>query len=180
MVAIHVVAEEIVEVRLGPLASKHIQVAVPLRGQENNKMWDVNQEARTGESKCRPGAERTHGVEEHAVSDAGLHVLGAGVARVFPQEAPRPGLAVVGVQAAELGLRRPAVLHTAVAREDAAAKRVDHVLLRVHAHLAKTHRDTRYRAVAQYVLYRLHKAGRPFIAVALIHFIDFFCFASNI
>lgn len=58
-------------------------------------MWDLHRELK---------AERTHGVEEHAVSDAGLHVLGACVARVFPQEAPGRGLAVVGVQAAELGL----------------------------------------------------------------------------
>jgi len=79
----------------------------------------------------------THGVEEHAVPDAGLDVLRPGVARVLPQEAPRGGLAAVGVQAAELGLRCAAVLHAAVARQDAPAERVDHVLLRVHAHLAK-------------------------------------------
>lgn len=72
---------------------------------------------------------QTHSVEEHAVSDARLNVLWAGVAGVFPQEAPRPRLAVEGVQAAELWLRRAAVLHAAVTREDATAKRVDHVLL---------------------------------------------------
>lgn len=45
-----------------------------------------------------------HGVEEHAVANAGLDVFRPGIARVFPQEAPRPGLAVVGVEAAELRL----------------------------------------------------------------------------
>lgn len=77
----------------------------------------------------------THSVEEHTVSNAGLDVLWPGVTRVFPQQAPRSGLAVVGVQAAELRLRRPTVLHAAVTRQDATAKRVDHVLLWVHAHL---------------------------------------------
>lgn len=33
VVAIHVVAEEIIEVRLGPLTSKDVQVAVPLLGE---------------------------------------------------------------------------------------------------------------------------------------------------
>lgn len=67
--------------------------------------------------------------------DTGLNILWASVARVLPQEAPRPQLAVVGVQAAELRLRRPAVIHASITRQDPTAKRVDHVLLRVHAHL---------------------------------------------
>lgn len=67
--------------------------------------------------------------------DTGLNILWASVARVLPQEAPRPQLAVVGVQAAELRLRRPAVIHASITRQDPTPKRVDHVLLRVHAHL---------------------------------------------
>lgn len=74
-------------------------------------------------------------MEEHAVSNAGLDVLWPRVTRVFPQETPRSRLAVVSVKTAELGLRRPAVFHAAVARQDATAERVDHVLLRIHAHL---------------------------------------------
>lgn len=74
-------------------------------------------------------------MEEHAVPDTGLNILWASVARVLPQEAPRPQLAVVGVQAAELRFRRPAVIHASITRQDPTAKRVDHVLLRVHAHL---------------------------------------------
>lgn len=77
----------------------------------------------------------THSVEEHAVPDAGLDILRSGVTRVFPQEAPCSGLASVRVQAAELRFWRPAVLHATVTRQDTTAKRVDHVLLRVHAHL---------------------------------------------
>ena len=88
-------------------------------------------------------------MEQHAVSDAGLDVLWPGVTRVFPQEAPRPGLAVVGVQAAELRLRRPAVLHAAVTCQDATAERVDHVLLRVHAHLQEERGTTRTRGLKQ-------------------------------
>lgn len=77
----------------------------------------------------------THRVEKHAVSDPGLDVLWPSVTRVFPQEAPRSRLAVVGIQAAELWLRRPTVLHAAITCQDATSERVDHVLLRVHAHL---------------------------------------------
>ncbi len=79
--------------------------------------------------------DRTHSMEEHAVSDAGLDILWPSVTRVFPQKAPSAGLAVVGVQTAELRLWRPTVFYTAVTCQDATAKSVDHVLLRVHAHL---------------------------------------------
>lgn len=80
-------------------------------------------------------ADWTHTVEEHAVSNAGLNVLWPGIARVFPQDAPCSGLAVVGIQAAELRFWRPTVLHAAVTCQDATSKSVDHVLFRVHAHL---------------------------------------------
>lgn len=86
-------------------------------------------------------------MEEHAVADAGLDVFRPGVTRVFPQEAPRSGLAVVGVQAAELRLGRPAVLHSAVTRQDPTAERVDHVLLRVHAHLEEEDKRRRKQEV---------------------------------
>lgn len=71
----------------------------------------------------------TYSVEEHAMADARLHILRPGVARVLAQESPRACLTVVSVQPTELWLRRPTVFHTGVARQDAAAKRVDHVLL---------------------------------------------------
>ena len=79
----------------------------------------------------------THRVEQHAVSDAGLHVLWPSIAGILPQQPPGGGLAVVGVQAAELRVRGAAVLHAPVTGEDPPAERVDHVLLRVHAHLGQ-------------------------------------------
>ena len=90
-------------------------------------------------------ANRTHSVEEHAVSNARLDIFRPGVTRVFPQEAPRSGLAVVGIQTAELRLWCPTVLHAAVTCQDAPAKSVDHVLLWVHAHLQEEERTKRTR-----------------------------------
>lgn len=132
VVTVHVVAEEIIEVRLRALAPKHVQIAVSLLEEKMEVRYWSHEEIRELELQR---ADWTHSVEQHAVSDAGLDILRPGVTRVFPQEAPRSGLAVVRVQAAELRLRRPTVLHAAVARQDATAECVDHVLLWVHAHL---------------------------------------------
>lgn len=50
--------------------------------------------------QCR----QTNRVKEHAVPDAGLHILRAGVTGVIPQKAPGTCLALVGIQAAKLRL----------------------------------------------------------------------------
>lgn len=76
-------------------------------------------------------------MKEHAVADAGLHILGTSVARVVPQKAPGTCLALIGVQATKLWLGSASIINTAVTRQDPTAKRVDHMLLRVHAHLRK-------------------------------------------
>ena len=96
-------------------------------------------------NKPKRRANKTHSVEEHAVSNARLDIFRPGIARVFPQEAPRSGLAVVGIQATELRLWCSTVLHAAVTCQDAPAKSVDHVLLWVHAHLQEEERTKRTR-----------------------------------
>lgn len=145
VVAVHIVAEEIIEVRLWPLTPEHVETAVSLFREDGDikkrsydEHWDLIKFIRGLSSQQQ---KQTHSVEEHAVSDAGLDVFWPGVTRVFPQEAPRSCLAVISVEATELGLWRPAVLHTAITRQDSTTKRVDHVLLRVHAHLQEEQRD---------------------------------------
>lgn len=164
MVSIHIVAEEIIEVCLWPLTSKHVQTTVSLWlfGKRNKKKqkWRnteiminikalrslLKQPSNYNKPKtCFQEANKTHSVEEHAVSNARLDIFRPGVTRVFPQEAPRSCLAVVGIQAAELRLWCSTVLHAAVTCQDAPAKSVDHVLLWVHAHLQEEERTKRTR-----------------------------------
>ncbi len=81
-------------------------------------------------------------MEEHAVSDAGLDVLRPGVTRVFSEQTPAASLTVICVKPTELRFRRPAVIHTAITCQNPTTKSVNHVFLRVHAHLRERERQT--------------------------------------
>ena len=115
MVSIHVVAEEVIEVRLWPLASKHVQVSVSLFHRKWSLGTLVNLQHISFAHLAKIISDRSHSVEKHAMSNARLHVLWPGITRVLAQESPRSCLTVVGIQPTELWLRRPTVLHTAVA-----------------------------------------------------------------
>ncbi len=113
----------------------------------------------------------TDRVEEHAVSDAGLDVLRPGVTRVFSEQTPAASLTVICVKPAELRFRRPAVIHTAITCQNPTTKSVNHVFLRVHAHLREREKDRRFAQIPERCWTVHHKPvqGRLLVVWGHIH-----------